>query len=70
MTNFDIARARLRNQHITHTPFKKSVDVVSWLGAVQAQDYLGALWAIGLRIRNSAEKDIEQALAHKEIIRT
>jgi len=26
-----------------------------WLGAIQAQDYLGALWAIGLRMKNALE---------------
>jgi hypothetical protein len=43
---------------------------VAWLGAVQAQDYLGALWAVGLRTRNAVEADIEQALANRTIIRT
>jgi hypothetical protein len=44
--------------------------VVSWLGAVQAQDYLGALWAVGLRLRNATTADIEQAIADKTIVRT
>lgn len=70
MNNLDIARERLRNQHITHAPFKKPEDVVKWFGAIQAQDYLGALWAIGLRMRRPVEREIEQALADKKIIRT
>ena len=40
------------------------------LGAVQAQDYLGALWAIGLRMAGGDERDIERALADRSIIRT
>jgi hypothetical protein len=50
--------------------FKQPTDVVAWLGAVQAQDYLGALWAVGLRMRNAVEADIERALANRTIIRT
>jgi len=70
MTSLDIARLRLHNQHIARTMFEKPSDVVAWLGAVQAQDYLGALWAVGLRMRNAVEADIEQALANRTIIRT
>jgi Winged helix DNA-binding domain len=44
--------------------------VVRWLGAVQAQDYLGSLWAIGLRMQNATEEAVEQAIADRTIIRT
>jgi hypothetical protein len=50
--------------------FENPSDVVAWLGAVQAQDYLGALWAVGLRMRSAVEADVEQALANRTIIRT
>lgn len=45
-------------------------DVVSWLGAVQAQDYPGSLWAIGLRTSGATEADIEKAVAERSIVRT
>lgn len=70
MTNSDIARLRLFNQRIAAATFKKPSDVVEWFGAVQAQDYLGALWAVGLRMRKAVEADIEGALAEKTIVRT
>ncbi len=70
MTPLNIARHRLYNQRIASTTFEKPSDVVGWLGAVQAQDYLGSLWAIGLRMQNATEEDIEQALANRTIIRT
>lgn len=70
MTSMDIARLRLHNQYISRATFEKPAEVVAWLGAVQAQDYLGALWAIGLRLRRAAEAEIESALASKKIIRT
>ena len=70
MINLDIAYQRLHNQYIASATFEKPGDVVQWQGAVQAQDYLGALWAIGLRMRNAVEADIEQAMADGVIVRT
>lgn len=70
MTNLDIAHRRLHNQFISRRTFEKPGDVVSWLGAVQAQDYLGALWALGLRMQDAVEADIEQAMADGVIVRT
>lgn len=43
---------------------------MSWLGALQAQDYGGALWSIGLRMAGASEPDIEQAIAERAIVRT
>jgi hypothetical protein len=37
---------------------------------MQAQDYLGTLWAIGLRLPTATEKDVELAMAERTIIRT
>ena len=70
MKNSNIPHWRLCNQRIASTTFENPAEVVGWLGAVQAQDYLGALWAVGLRTRNATETDIERALADKTIIRT
>ena len=44
--------------------------MVAHLGAVQAQDYLGALWAVGLRMKKSVEADVERALNDRSIVRT
>jgi DNA glycosylase AlkZ-like len=70
MTHMDIARRRLMNQQIARPAFGHPSEVVRWLGAVQAQDYLGALWAVGLRLPGATEQAIEQALAEKTIVRT
>ncbi len=70
MKNSDIARLRLHNQCISKSTFEQPADVVAWLGAVQAQDYLGSLWAVGLRMQKAIVSDIEQALANRTIIRT
>ncbi len=66
----NIPRERLRNQQISRTALHEPAEAVAWLGAVQAQDYLGALWAVGLRTRNSTEASIEKALADRSIVRT
>lgn len=65
-----IAVRRLYNQQIARTKFKTPSEIVAWLGALQAQDYAGAKWSVGLRLPGSAEADIEQAIANKTIIRT
>jgi hypothetical protein len=70
MNRLDIARARLQNQHISLPGLKKPADVVQWLGAVQSQDYYGAKWALGLRLRDASDEAIERAFAAGEILRT
>src|SRR2546421_1406528 len=70
MTNLDIAHQRLHNQLIARHTFEKPSDVVQWLGAVQAQDFAGAKWALGLRIEGATEESIEQAFAVGTILRT
>ncbi len=66
----DIARHRLHNQHIARAIFEHPGDVVRWFGAVQAQDYVPALWAVGLRTRSVVEAQVEQAIAERAIVRT
>jgi hypothetical protein len=70
MTPRDIAHSRLVNQQIAQPMGRKPHEVVASLGAMQAQDYLGALWGIGLRLADATEADIEQAIADRTIIRT
>ncbi len=70
MTHVDVALQRLFSQQIAQPTFAHPSEVVAWLGAVQAQDYLGALWAVGLRTPGATEQMIEQALAEKTIVRT
>ena len=66
----DIVRRRLVAQRLSATAFTRPAEVVAWLGAVQAQDYLGALWAVGLRLTQARERDVEQALADRSIVRS
>lgn len=70
MTHLEIARQRLLHQHIARPTFKKPRDVVGWLGAVQAQDYAGAKWALGLRLQSATDNYIEKAFTEGAILRT
>jgi hypothetical protein len=65
-----IAHRRLYNHRIAGARCDKPDDVVRWMGLIQAQDYLGALWAVGLRTRGATEAGIEQALVDRSIVRT
>jgi hypothetical protein len=70
MTAKQILQQRLHNQQIAGTKSKKPEDIVRWLGAVQAQDYAGAKWSVGLRLPGSTDAIIEQTITDGKIIRT
>jgi Winged helix DNA-binding domain len=70
MTPNDIANLRLINQQIAQPVYTTPAEVVAAMGAMQAQDYTGALWSIGLRLPHATEADIEQAIAERTIVRT
>jgi len=58
----DIANIRLTSQQIVRSGFKTVEEIVEWLGAMQAQDYAMAKWAIGLRLSESTDWMIETAM--------
>lgn len=66
----NVGPARLANQLVSRPAFRDPADVVRSLGAVQAQDYAGGLWAIGLRTKGATEATVEDAIARRTIVRT
>jgi hypothetical protein len=66
----DIAHARLHNQRLLSAGLQTATDVVRWFGAVQAQDYQGAKWALGQRMQSATDVALEHALAVGSILRT
>src|SRR5437660_2921123 len=70
MINLDLAQRRLHNQHLTRQTLETPQALVEWLGAVQAQDYAAAKWALGLRLQGVKDDDIEQAFTDGAILRT
>jgi DNA glycosylase AlkZ-like len=66
-----IAERRLLHQGITGAGRRKPADVVAWSGAVQAQEYEAAKWALGLRLTDAAvDRQVEAAFERGEILRT
>lgn len=66
----DIIQQRLSNQYLAQQKLAKPEEVVAWQGAVQAQDYAGARWALGLRLYGSDDTAVEQAFNEGKILRT
>jgi hypothetical protein len=66
----NLPRRRLCAQAISCPSRGLPQEVVSRLGAIQAQDRSSAKWAIGLRARSSSERDIEEAVTSRRITRT
>lgn len=48
---------------------REPVDVVSWFGAMQAQDYASGLWSVGVRTHGSLDQ-VSRSLADYQIVRT
>jgi len=65
-----ISVQRLFNQQIAESKFSAADEIVGWMGAMQAQDYPMAKWAIGLRLQDSKDQLIEAAINRGDILRT
>jgi hypothetical protein len=70
MARLRLVDCRLVNQQLAQQQFARTADVVAWLGAVQAQDYTAAKWAVGQRLAAATDAEIEQAFAEGAILRT
>jgi hypothetical protein len=70
MPGINITQLRLQNQHLAASQFTKPAEIVKWLGAVQAQDYSGAVWALGQRLKGCTAEIVEKAFTNGDIIRT
>jgi hypothetical protein len=70
MATDDVVRRRLRNQHLVGASFETPDAAVQWLGAVQSQDYGGAKWALGQRVKHTTSAEIDEVFNAGEILRT
>ena len=70
MTLQNIALQRFFNQNIGQAKLKKPEEVVSWLGAMQGQEYAMAKWGIAQRMQEITDSEIENAFTRGEILRT
>lgn len=70
MKKQSISNRRLHNLGIHGERLRNPEQIVKQLGAVQAQDYHQALWALGLRMPSSTVADIQQSIADRKIMLT
>jgi hypothetical protein len=68
----EIGAWRMAAQQIARHAFTAPGALVAWMGAVQAQDYAGARWAVGVRLAGRAidERPLARALADGTVLRT
>lgn len=66
----DIIHLRLLHQHIARAKHKTVRALVGWMGAMQAQDFSMSKWAIGLRLPDKTEKNIQKSFDQGDILRT
>jgi hypothetical protein len=66
----EIAEARLANQLLGSAKKPTPGEVVAWMGAVQAQDFAAAKWALGMRTARATDAGIEEAFNRGAILRT
>jgi hypothetical protein len=70
MTVKEISNTRLCSQKVASQEFNTPKDIVRWMGAMQAQDYSMAKWAIGVRLAEPVEAKVEAAFDRGDILRT
>lgn len=68
--HFSLILRRSHAHRLLGRPFATPAAAVAHLGAVQAQDYLYSLWALGLRVAGATEASVEQAIADRQFVRT
>ncbi|WP_435355389.1 winged helix DNA-binding domain-containing protein [Emticicia sp. SJ17W-69] len=70
MNRAEIIQLRLFNQGLSEPFFDKPDEVIAHFGAMQAQDYSMALWAVGLRMKNANRTFVGSQIDSGSIIRT
>ena len=70
MMQQDIARLRLRNQHLAGEPWATPAEGVRSLCAVQSQDYGGAKWGVAQRTAGATDADLDRLFDAGTILRT
>ena len=66
----NIPNIRLLNQQLVNPLFHEPKELVSWMGAMQAQNYPMVKWAVGMRLKSATIQAVEKALREGEILRT
>lgn len=70
MTARQLLQQRLTNQQLTQPTFQSAPELVHWCAAIQAQDYEMSKWAVGMRLPQASNEDIEHCIATGQLVRT
>lgn len=65
-----IAQERLHNQGLSHLRFENPQAVVRWHGAMQAQEYHSAKWALAVRTKGYTDKTLDKLFDDGAFVRT
>ena len=70
MNRKELAHWRMRTHRLWTAPLARPAEVVRWFGAMQAQEFVPAKWAIAQRCGRADDDQIERLYATGEILRT
>ncbi len=70
LERLEVGRLRLVSQGLVGSTLRAPTEAVRFLLAMQAQDFHGATWSIGLRVPGSTRRDVDDALASGAIVRS
>lgn len=65
-----IKNTRLASHQLSEHKFDTPKELVSWMGAMQAQNFNMAKWAIAIRLESCTEQDVEEAFNRGDFLRT
>jgi hypothetical protein len=66
----DVLAIRMKNLLLATREARSPADVVTWMGAMQAQDLASGEWSFGVRCNGMTQAAIHQATVDREILRT
>ncbi len=55
-----VPHRRLHTQQISQQQFQQPIELLNWMGAMQAQDYEMSKWAVALRLPEANENKTEE----------
>jgi Winged helix DNA-binding domain len=70
LTVDEVLALRMRSLLLAERETRAPAEVVSWMGAMQAQDVASGEWSFGVRCAGLTQSDIHQATIDREIMRT
>jgi Winged helix DNA-binding domain len=70
LTLDDVLAIRMRSLLLAKREARSPADVVTWMGAMQAQDVSSGEWSFGARCEGMTQTDIRQATVDRQILRT